>query len=211
MLLELEQTLSRRAAAYRVLSGGVSVGSAVVNGNASIHGACDFSGFGHAYSLRYVSAQQLKSLLSGRGEKTDHPYEIMSGGERVGKIYDTFSDDSFFNRYSYTHFELSGIERSMFTVGLGKEGVAYPIYAGQRQTALVEKDGIVRDNLDIYKITLIDRSEAVPALLLALFVDLRSFSHRESIDYVSVKKTYFKTTSKKVLAKYDPSFVKKYS
>ncbi len=172
-LLELEQTFSRRAAAYRVLSGGVTVGSAVITCNESIHGTCEYSGFGHAYSLQYVPALQLKSYLSSRGEKTDNPYQIMCGGERVGKIYDTLSDGSFFNRYNYTHFELNGIVRSMFTVGLGREGVAYPIYAGQRQTALVEKDGIVRDNLDIYKITMIDASEAVPALLLALFVDLR--------------------------------------
>ena len=213
MILELEQTFSRRKALYRVLSEGDCVGTAEINfnDNPSLHGVCDFNGFEDSYRVQYVSALKLKSFLSGSGEKVDHPYEIMHSGERVGKIYDTLSDGPIFNRYSCTHFELDGIVRSMFTVGLGKEGVVYPIYAGQRQTALVEKDGIVRDNMDIYNITLSNDSEAVPAILLALFADLRFFSHRENIYYISVKKKYYKTTNKALQAKYDPSFAKRYS
>lgn len=134
------------------------------------------------------------------------PCDILNAsGEKVGSVVRIREGNFFSANY---HIELRLRERVMqgYEIGLGRKGMKYPLYENGVPLSLVEKDPLVRDNLDEYRIYSLDAFGEAAALLFALFLDFHR--HRNAGEHVRGKKSfqYVYTRRREVLDKYDPAF-----
>ena len=64
------------------------------------------------------------------------PYAISKDGKSYGKMYAADSSGNIFTRFGYVCLELpDNTLFSMYTIGLGKDGIVYPIYRGDKLVA----------------------------------------------------------------------------
>ncbi len=134
------------------------------------------------------------------------PFAVRDGaGQPIGRLCRR-RVGSFFSQYQYMELSLYRAVLQMYEVGLGREGMKYPVYDGARQLALVEKSPVVCNNLDEYWIYSFDEFGEFASLLLSLYVDV--LSYRNAGEYAVRKKEtrYVWTRKKEVLEKYDPAF-----
>lgn len=95
---------------------------------------------------------------------------------------------------------------TIYEVGLGKEGMKYPIYFEGKQVALIEKEPIVKDNLDEYKLYYIDKSLEIICVILGLFIDIEHYRNLAHIRESKSSFEYTYTLNRKIKDKYDPNF-----
>lgn len=134
------------------------------------------------------------------------PCDIADGtGKKIGSIVKV-RQGTFFSSNYYTELQLDGHILQIYEVGLGKEGMKYPIYDGNSQLAQVEKSPVVRDNLDEYTIYSLDEFGELAALVFSLFLDFNNY--RNAGEYAKGKRSlqYVYTRRKEILDKYDPDF-----
>lgn len=134
------------------------------------------------------------------------PCDILdAGGAKVGTMVKV-REGTFFSAHYYTELQLGGRTLRIYEVGLGKEGMCYPIYEKDVLLAQVEKDPVVLDNLDAYSLCSLDEFGALAALLFALFLDFHSYRHAGERTRGKKEFRYVYTRRKEILAKYDPDF-----
>jgi len=209
MIFDVVQTFSGLSASYEARREEQPVGSAYLANNFLLGGSCDIAFLGEPYTLSYLPAQQVQSWFKPRVEKTGVPYQISKGGQAVGSICVRISEGNFLSRFDYYVMELSGREYAMYPVGLGKEGMKYPVYSGNTQIALLEKDTVVRDHLDIYHVSALDETAGLVSFLFGLYLDMREFANRGEVAYASYEKSVCYTAKKRLREKYDPGFKKR--
>lgn len=206
MTAQLVQTVSNFAALYELRAEDRLLGTARIGNNIFSGGACECCFSGMAYSLSYNPAQQVVSWFKPRTEKTGVPYQILRNGEKTGEICIKISEGNIFSRYDYFFLELDGRTYEMYPIGMGKEGMKYPIYEDETQVALIEKGTVVRNHLDIYQITVAQEGAILAAYFLCLYLDMREFANRGRIDSNAYEKSYCYTTKKALKEKYNPAF-----
>lgn len=97
----------------------------------------------------------------------------------------------------------------MYPIGFGKEGAKNPIYCGEEQIALIEKDCEVVNDLHTYKLFCLTEQSSVIALLFAMYMySMTGYKVGEKVTK-SVEKRVSITTNKHLKAMYDPSFKEK--
>lgn len=111
-----------------------------------------------------------------------------------------------FGGYPYYEVSLNQQLFQIYAVGCGKEGIKIPIYYGEEQIALIEKDPTVYNNQDRYQIMAVDEYAADIACLFNLYYDFIRFGHRG--EFVSNTKytNYEYTVNKELKSKYNPQF-----
>lgn len=207
MLCQVKQTVSGMSASYEIISNAEQIGSAEMPNNFLFGTPCDIffrdTGF-HLKYLHTLSREREKNKVTMRQHL---PYAISKDGKSYGKMYAAVSDGNFFTRYGYVCLELpDGAVFSMYEIGLGKDGIVYPIYKGEKIVAEIDKGCVVHNNLDDYSIFAEDEEACMIAVLLCIYLDANSFANRGEIVKSGVSKMYFKTTNKRLNAKYDPAF-----
>lgn len=204
MLCELKQTVSALYAEFVLLAGGAPVGDALFPNNFLFGGPCVCHYYNTEYTLTYCPAPG-HNLSRSVQEREYVPYAIAQNGAACGQIC-AKQTGGFLSRYGYVAMDLFGMQYEMFEVGLGSEGIVWPIYLNGRQVAQLGKPTTVHNNLDEYEICALDRQSELAAYLMSLYLDARSYARRGQITAASVQKTFLLTTNKKLKAKYDPTF-----
>lgn len=206
MKFNIIQTISNLSAAYELRENDNTIGRASIANNFTCGGSIECTFFTVRFTLSYAPHQQAESWSKPRQEKTDIPYQLFRNGELCGQIFLRTSTGGLLSRFTYFGMQLDECQYAMYPVGLGKEGIKYPIYTGEKQIALIEKAAVVHDNLDCYQVTALGEKEGSVAALFGLYLDARSFANRGEIVKSSIEKTYYLTTNKRLKAMYDPAF-----
>lgn len=206
MLCEVRQTVSGLRAEFAILEGGEAIGGALFPDNFLFGGPCACRYRGEELYLSYRRQPPLQNLGKAVEQRVWAPYTVARGGETVGEMCDKLARSGPFSRYGYTAMTLDGAQLEMFEMGLGRQGVAYPIWAGGRQIAQIEKPCVARDNLDACALCSLGEWAQRAAVLLCLYLDARAYARRGQIAVTSVEKRCLLTFNKAVKAKYDPGF-----
>ena len=143
---------------------------------------------------------------AGKGRWQTAPWKIFGRtGEAAGSLA-RIRVGNLFSAYFYTELRLQGRVLQAYEIGLGKEGMRYPLYEGDVQLAQVEKDPAVRDNLDAYRLYSLDTFGELAAVLFSLYLDYQDF--RSAGEYARGKRSvqYVYTRRKELLARFDPDF-----
>lgn len=204
MLCEVKQTVSALYAAFSVLADGHAIGDALFPDNFLFGGPCVCHYRGTEYTLTY-RCEPGRNLGKSVEAREYVPYAVAQNGVPCGQICNKQAG-GFFTRYGYNAMDLFGVGYEMFEVGLGSDGIVWPIYANGRQVAQIGKPTTVRDNLDEYEICALDPVSELAAVLLCLYLDARSFARRGQIAHSSVQSMFYLTTNKTLRSKYDPEF-----
>lgn len=139
------------------------------------------------------------------GMWNERPFKITDiVGRDMGRIISRRSG-FFFARERYVDMTLLRANYKVYEVGLGKEGLKFPIFDGEQQVALIEKAPVITDNLDEYDIYAIDGAGELAAIVFGLWYDYNFCRNRE---YVTSKKEikFQYTLNERIKAKYDPAF-----
>lgn len=143
-------------------------------------------------------------------EKPFRLYTIACNGINKGVICQTEIKTGMFSKIEFHQIEISGQIFKMYPIGFGSEGTKNPIYVGNDQRGLIEKDCEVINDLHNYKITCVDELSAMISLLFASYMYVNAAYKPGVAVTKSVHKVISKTTNKTLLQKYDPSFKGKY-
>lgn len=206
MIFDVRQTESGVSCVYEICKGRERIGSARLDWNLSHGGTIQAAFLSRQYTIEYEPAEQARSWFRRGKERTDLPYAVHCGNLRIGRIYQRFSEGGILKRYAYVMMELGGRDFSIYEVGLGKDGMRYPIYDGETQVALIEKDAFVQDNLDAYRALAADYRAAPAAALLALYQDMRRFANRGEVRHTAWQTKCMLTTNESLKSKHDPGF-----
>ena len=143
-------------------------------------------------------------------KKPFRPYTIAVNSTHKGIICQTEIKTGILSKIEYHQIEMSGQIFEMYPIGFGNEGAKNPIYVGNDQRGLIEKDCEVINDLHNYKITCVDELSAITSLLFASYMYVNAAFKPGVAVTKSVHKVISKTTNKTLLQKYDPSFKGKY-
>ena len=138
------------------------------------------------------------------------PYTIAYNGIDKGAVCQAEIKTGLFSKIEYHHIEVDGQIYEMYPIGFGIEGAKNPIYVGNEQCGLIEKDCEVIDDLHNYEMTCIDESSAIIALLFAIYMYVNAAFKPGVAATKSVHRVISKSTNKTLLEKYDPSFKERY-
>lgn len=134
-------------------------------------------------------------------------YDVMDLYEEHEKLGYICGNAVYFSASMTYTIEWSGRKFTMYDVGLGSQGIKLPIYESERQVALVEKQGVVRNMLDSYEVYTIEDGLFPMTVLAALYYDRENFSDRGKQAAASTRSTTTFSLSDKQLAKYDEDWV----
>lgn len=152
----------------------------------------------------------LKDILNNFKSDTrqDYMFEIQNSDQKfLGGIRHMVEKTNGSKRY-YDELFLDNKAYKMYTIGMWKQGMKYPIYIEDKQVALIEKDAVTKDNLDQYKVYAIDDTTLEIGCILSLYIDLMYYRRNNEIGYGSTNVEY-KSLNQELLPLYDPNFVKR--
>lgn len=125
----------------------------------------------------------------------------------VGNIYQTCTGNWFNTGIDYHYINLNNREYELYPIGLGKE-VKSPLYSEGKQVALIKKDLLVYDCLNIFDIYAIDKQEALISVLMCAYMYLIAYYEPGKKMIKSVQKGYSLTKNEELIQKYNPEFEK---
>ncbi|MEN8906955.1 MAG: hypothetical protein ABF289_13435 [Clostridiales bacterium] len=132
-----------------------------------------------------------------------HVYDINE--QNIGEIYGSYEKtESFY--YKCKVFNFKNIVYKCYRVCLGKKGDFVCIYEGGNQIALIDKEIVVHNNNDKYKLYILDEKYLFVTAIFALYYDCITHGNYGNNAYNSKKTSIFVTTGKKLKEKYDPQF-----
>ena len=108
--------------------------------------------------------------------------------------------------YYYFELHLNDKEYKFYEIGLGKQGIKIPVYVGEQQVALIEKDTHTANNLDSYNLSSVDGKTAQAASLFCVYYDFVRFGNHGEVSVNSKQVTYIYTGNKKLKEKYNPDW-----
>ncbi len=212
MRIELNQTKSGMTAEYELVHAGAVISRACQRNNLTFGGGVEFDSFPdhRPYTLCYQPAESLGNITKKKEDRKSVSYAVLDEtGRRRGEIGQQYKKVSFLVSYEYVRLTFDGETCLMYLIGMGKEGMKYPIYDADddRQIALIEKDTVVRGNLDRYRIAAVDERAAFLAYVCGLYLDTIFYAHRGEVPQKSVQPTYSRPTIRVLTARYDPAFL----
>jgi len=142
--------------------------------------------------------------------KTFRPYKIILNDSSSGFVYQTSNKCGLLSKYDFEQISMDNIVYNLFPIGFGTEGSKNPIYCGEQQIALVEKDCKVINDLHKYLITAISEESAVIAVLFCCYMFVNACYKPGTKITSSVEKVISTTKNKTLLDKYNPQFKEKY-
>lgn len=196
----VQQTKSdRNAADYTVLEAGVTVYEVESNYiSKELMTPLRMRGGQREYSFRRNIIQGAISIKQ---------YDVMDLYEEQEKMGYICGNAVYFSGSMTYTMEWAGRKFTMYDVGLGSQGVKLPIYEDERQVALVEKQGVVRDMLDTYEVYTAEDGLFPMTVLAALYYDRENFSDRGKQAAASARSTTTFSLSDKQLSKYNEDWV----
>lgn len=208
MISEVVQTRSGISAELELRYGNQVISSAYAKNNITVGASCDIKRNNDTiYHLSYDLKERISSVSKKYKDKSHIPYKITdSKSELCGTVCYRMSEGFFLFRYSYYELSINNKTYNIYAIGLGKGGMKYPVYANSRQIALIEKECLVKDNLDKYTIYSVDESSNWIAWIFCSYLDMISYANRGEIAVKSNKISYTITTNKSLKSKYNPDF-----
>ena len=154
----------------------------------------------------------MKRTGSGRiGDDTVfRPYAVHLADRENGTAYQTVYKKNFFNRIRFERLILGNQTYELYTVGMGDKGIKCPVYSGERQIALIEKESVIQNDLYRYHIIALDERAADIAVIFCCYVYVNSNYKAGSKVTASTQRNYIRTTNKFLLSKYDENFERIY-
>lgn len=208
MVFKAVQVNSGLSAEVRLMKDNQILSVAYINNNVTRGGGYEIYKCGKVlYRISYDVVRKCKNFVGPYRQRRVNPYKIFDANQLdMGRIYMRASNNFFLFQYLFYEMCFDGITYNMYGVGLGKEGMKFPIYIDEKQIALIEKDPTVRNNLDQYSILMKDDSNLEAVWLLCSYLDLIEYANRGEIVKKYTEKTYAITTNKELKSKYDPHF-----
>lgn len=162
------------------------------------------------YMMRLRYSKELGNIARNDEDRIHIPYEIYDADQHmIGDIAQKQIKRGIFNRFEFFEMNYQNCTYQLYAIGLGKEGNKFPIYKDDIQIALIEKDCIVYNNLDEYRIYAIDDSSSFITFVFGLYIDVLMYGNRGEKMKESVQKTYNLSTNKELKSKYDPAFIER--
>lgn len=160
-----------------------------------------------------------KNIGKSVEEKIYSKMTIESNHIECGYACKKKTDGNLLSRYKYYQVILDDQVYTIYCIGLGKEGVKYPVYTNNRQIALIEEKNISFNNNEEYYISTIEDNINSAIILFIGYLktsERMSEEHNENnnsnkgIDLgdIGVNIKYNKTLNEDLLSKYDPNFKK---
>ena len=207
MRAQLQQTHSGPGAVYRVMRGGEELYHAVTQPHPLQIRAC-ISQNGQA-RFRLAGGDLLfrkqHPSLEKAGERRNYTCEIRNAqDEAVGSICHVLPKG--LRDAPYDRIELFGREWIVYQVGLGSQGLKFPVYEDGRQIALLEKQPVAFNNLDVYELYALEQEGILLAALFGVYYDWKAFAKTGEYNSRNASATVVLTLRKSVKNKYDPSF-----
>jgi hypothetical protein len=211
IICDVIQKKSDFSASFEIISNGSATATALLKNNFTFGGTWEYYQNNKLeYKLIYNPQKQFSNLFKPASKKVSTPYNITDeNGNICGYIHQKQTGGNIFERYDYFVLNLNDASYNLYPIGMGKNGNKLPIYKGDKQISLIEKDNTVYNNLDKYHITSIGNEENLVACLFALYIDSLIYSNRGKKVTRSIMKSYNLTTNKELLSKYDESFINK--
>ena len=203
MFFEVKQTQKELFAAdFHVMCVGEVVGQMHLEGTlGSMEGKLRGEAFGKELRMDYG-----KGSTAPDSKEVFRPYKIVLGEGKHGCVYQTSQKEGWFSKIDYHQLVLDGVIYNMYPIGFGSEGSKNPIYMGNEQIALIEKDCVVYNELHQYRIYIADKEWAMVALIFAYYMYINA-GYKPGVKVTqSVSKTVSTTTNKKLKQKYVPVF-----
>lgn len=204
MVIDLIQTLSGFKAEYLFLCNSAVVYTASIPRNAGKLDAHLMQNNLPVLSLKYNNFQQINNFGKKPSEKQFNIFSIEESGNAIGKI--CLKRTKAFWGYAYFEMVINDKKYYCYEVGLGKKGLFVCIYYNDEQIALIEKEAVVKDNKDCYKLYTISSEHLSSICLFALYYDHLRFGNYGEIVYKSKEVYYLYTMNKELKSKYDPEF-----
>lgn len=210
MICDIVQTKSGFSAEFKMYVAGKQFSYAKLNNNVTFGGSWEFYiDEALTYKTQYKFREQMGNIGKKIEDKKFIPFEIYNGyGEQCGLIFQKETGGFFLSRYPYYEMQLNNLVYTLYAVGMGKEGMKFPIYREEKQVALIEKSYEVHNNLDQYRSYALTTDDNMAACLLCLYIDSLMYSNRGQVVQSSVQKTYKITTNKELKSKYNPDFIR---
>lgn len=204
MIFEIIQTsVDLFSAAFVIRSAvGEELGQIRLQGSIRTYTA-DIDGYfqQHRFSLRFG----LRDRHAIEGKKVQ-PYTVFLDDRESGAVFETLCRQSLFKSYSFHRLVLNGVEYDRFPIGMGEEGGKHPIYHGNHQVALIEKDAVVYNALHQYHVYAEDERAGFCAVLFACYMHVMgAYRAGEKVQKSVVKRVTY-TREPGLLEKYDPHF-----
>lgn len=161
--------------------------------------------------------QEVYTIHGGSGLFRQEVRCLVDADERAMKIcmiYSPQGQQVGFVRYALGRWrdipsfrlDLQGRRWTGYQVGLGRQGIKFPIYdQWNRQTALLEREPVMRNGQDFYQLSALDDESALTAVLLGLYYDWEAFMRGQNGGRKS-QVTVINTLNRRQKEKYDPMF-----
>lgn len=206
MRAQLIQTRTGSDAVYRIQRGTETVWEAVTALNPV-----------QVDTLLRQNGRDLFTIHGGSGLSRQEVRSLVDADERAIKIcviYSPRGQQMGFVRYALGRWrdipsfrlDLQGCRWTGYQVGLGRQGIKFPVYdQWNRQVALLERDIVMRNGQDCYQLSALDDESALAAVLLGLYYDWKAFMCGQSGGRKS-QVTVINTLNRRLKEKYDPNF-----
>lgn len=161
------------------------------------------------YKLVNRISKQFKNWFRKFDDKIFIVYEIQDAQKQViGSICQKGAVGFTYIGYGYFELKMNDATYKMYGIGLGKGlGYKFPIYQGDSQVALIEKDNVVYNNLDTYRVFALNEQINEIACLFGLYIDTLLFAHCGEVTFTGVKTDWELTKDENLTKKYDPNFI----
>lgn len=199
----VQRTKALFSADFDIVHKGRIIGHMLFQGRlGSMEGVWTIQCLGRTVSMERCSAGEAGAV----DEWTFRPYAVSVDGSEAGAVYQTRHRAGLFRSFDYHRLQLLGTTYVEYLIALGKEGGKCPIYVGDRQAALIEKDSVVYNDLHHYHVTAAGEEPALAAVILCGYMYANAAYKPGQKVTKSVEKDYSKTTDKALLEKLDPQF-----
>lgn len=209
MILDVVQTRKElREAEFKILRGGVNVGSAFLKGTlGSIDANVIVDLFGVTYELHRDTWQVSPDP---KMIKYCRPYKvgILPRAKQLGVVTYVERKLGWFKTRTYLSFTSGSDVYEGYALGMGKECIKVPVYLKNKLIAEIDSDNIIDNECYKYRVYCKKNEYSIPAILMTVyFYVIGCFKTGEKV-YKSKRIIYSKTTDKFLLSKYDSKFTK---
>lgn len=140
------------------------------------------------------------------GSPAFRPYLLKVDGVDCGSVYQTKYQGGFLKSYGFHQMVKDGQVYDLFPIGFGKEGNKSPVYCGDTQISLVEKECIVYNDLHEYHVFAEDRDAGLISVLFCMYMYVNA-AYKPGVKVTQSKVNSVSLTTNKLLkGKYDPDF-----
>ena len=135
-------------------------------------------------------------------------FKLFSGEERIGTVLGRNQKvKGFLQSYPYRVLTIGEKDYYLYEVGFGRKGLYLCFYEEDKLIAIADKNLVVINYRDEYKIYAESDKHIEIIMPLLLHYDMTAHGDMMSISALSVKRKIVNTIQKELIAKYDPEFI----